>query len=86
MFQKQVFSKTVNNFKTTDLDEGEESEGNEASQENESPKEESEEEYRNIGPGVPVAPKGTSKNQTMGFKFGGLMLDDQDSSSERNSD
>ena len=86
MFQKQVFSKTVNNFKTTDLDEGEESEGNEASQENESPKEESEEEYRNIGPGVPVAPKGTSKNQTMGFKFGGLMLDDRDSSSERNSD
>jgi len=86
MFQKQVFSKTVNNFKTTDLDEGEESEGNEASQEIESPKEESEEEYRNIGPGVPVAPKGTSKNQTMGFKFGGLMLDDRDSSSERNSD
>lgn len=86
MFQKQVFSKTVNNFKTTDLDEDEESEGNEASQENESPKEESEEEYRNIGPGVPVAPKGTSKNQTMGFKFGGLMLDDRDSSSERNSD
>lgn len=86
MFQKQVFSKTVNNFKTTDLDEDEESEGNEASQENESPKEGSEEEYRNIGPGVPVAPKGTSKNQTMGFKFGGLMLDDRDSSSERNSD
>lgn len=86
MFQKQMFSKTVNNFKTTDLDEDEESEGNEASQENESPKEESEEEYRNIGPGVPVAPKGTSKNQTMGFKFGGLMLDDRDSSSERNSD
>ena len=86
MFQKQVFSKTVNNFKTTDLGEDEQSEGNEASQENESPKEESEEEYRNIGPGVPVAPKGTSKNQTMGFKFGGLMLDDRDSSSERNSD
>ena len=43
MFQKQVFSKTVNNFKTNDLDEDEESEGNEASQENESPKEESEE-------------------------------------------
>lgn len=86
MFQKQVFSKTVNNFKTTDLDEGEESEGNEASQENESPKEEFEKVYRNIGPGVPVAPKGTSKNQTMGFKFGGLMLDDRDSSSERNSD
>ena len=86
MFQKQVFSKTVNNFKTTDLDEDEESEGIEASQENESPKEGSEEEYRNIGPGVPVAPKGTSKNQTMGFKFGGLMLDDRDSSSERNSD
>jgi hypothetical protein len=86
MFQKQVFSKTVNNFKTTDLDEGEESEENEAIQEIESPKEESEEEYRNIGPGVPVAPKGTSKNQTMGFKFGGLMLDDRDSSSERNSD
>ena len=86
MFQKQVFSKTVNNFKTTDFGEGEESEGNEASQEHESPKEESEEEYRNIGPGVPVAPKGTSKNQTMGFKFGGLMLDDRDSSSERNSD
>ena len=60
MFQKQVFSKTVNNFKTTDL--GEESEGNEAIQENESPKQESEEEYRNIGPGIPVAPKGTSKN------------------------
>jgi len=62
MFQKQVFSKTVNNFKTTDLDEDEESEGNEASQENGSPKEKSEEEYTNIGPGVPVAPKGTSKN------------------------
>lgn len=84
MFQKQVFSKTANNFKTTDF--GDESEGEERSRENESPKEDSEEEYRNIGPGIPVAPKGTSKNQSMGFKFGGLMLDGGDSSSEQKSD
>ena len=34
---------------------------------------EHEEVFTNVGPGVPVAPKGTSKhNAGMGFKFGGL--------------
>jgi len=45
---------------------------------------EPEEEFKNIGPGIPVAPKGTSKHQTGGFKFGGLTLDG-DSSDEYNS-
>jgi hypothetical protein len=45
--------------------------------------EESDHEYRNVGPGVPVAPKATSKNGIQGFSFG-MKAGDSDSSEEEN--
>ena len=46
-----------------------------------------EDSFKNVGPGVPVAPKGTSKNNVgMGFQFGGLILGDNTDSDVENSD
>ena len=71
----------MSGFKSTDLIVESEEENN-FDVVDELQKQDSDDEYKNVGPGIPVAPKGTSKHQGMGFKFGGLMLDGESSSDE----